>query len=468
MPNYILILFCLAVTSCTVGPDYQEPSIFDDTQIKDSLKLTDTNTLRVSKDWYLLFNDETLNSLIAQALDNNPSVLQGIARLKQARTIVGINRVQYLPMLNASSGYDYAKASKNIGLAADSNFFQLGFDASWEIDIWGAGRRLNEQSMAQLQEALYNLQNIKVMIAAETANTYFSLKTSVEQLQIAKNNLKLQQEIYKTVKEKYASGLADETALNQAQYLIASTQAVIPATEYQLETYKNALAVLVGGLPDMLPDNITSTQNNIIKKAYKYDINSLYNLPASVIRNRPDVKAAERALAAQNAAIGQAVAKLYPNVTLSAMFGLQSTAGSKLFNSSSQAYSYSPSLVLPLFNWGKLQSNVKLQQYIKEETLENYRQTLLSAVEDLNNAITAAQKEATKNKYLKKATANMRTALNNIRRKYENGLVDFSQLLQTEQDLLAAENTLAVSNGALYQNIIAFYKAAGGGYSDKN
>ena len=402
MPNYILILFCLAVTSCTVGPDYQEPSIFDDTQIKDSLKLTDTNTLRVSKDWYLLFNDETLNSLIAQALDNNPSVLQGIARLKQARTIVGINRVQYLPMLNASSGYDYAKASKNIGLAADSNFFQLGFDASWEIDIWGAGRRLNEQSMAQLQEALYNLQNIKVMIAAETANTYFSLKTSVEQLQIAKNNLKLQQEIYKTVKEKYASGLADETALNQAQYLIASTQAVIPATEYQLETYKNALAVLVGGLPDMLPDNITSTQNNIIKKAYKYDINSLYNLPASVIRNRPDVKAAERALAAQNAAIGQAVAELYPNVTLSAMFGLQSTAGSKLFNSSSQAYSYSPSLVLPLFNWGKLQSNVKLQQYIKEETLENYRQTLLSAVEDLNNAITAAQKEATKNKYLKK------------------------------------------------------------------
>ncbi len=468
MPNYILILFCLAVTSCTVGPDYQEPSIFDDTQIKDSLKLTDTNTLRVSKDWYLLFNDETLNSLIAQALDNNPSVLQGIARLKQARTIVGINRVQYLPMLNASSGYDYAKASKNIGLAADSNFFQLGFDASWEIDIWGAGRRLNEQSMAQLQEALYNLQNIKVMIAAETANTYFSLKTSVEQLQIAKNNLKLQQEIYKTVKEKYASGLADETALNQAQYLIASTQAVIPATEYQLETYKNALAVLVGRLPDMLPDNITSTQNNIIKKAYKYDINSLYNLPASVIRNRPDVKAAERALAAQNAAIGQAVAELYPNVTLSAMFGLQSTAGSKLFNSSSQAYSYSPSLVLPLFNWGKLQSNVKLQQYIKEETLENYRQTLLSAVEDLNNAITAAQKEATKNKYLKKATANMRTALNNIRRKYENGLVDFSQLLQTEQDLLAAENTLAVSNGALYQNIIAFYKAAGGGYSDKN
>lgn len=468
MPNYILILFCLAVTSCTVGPDYQEPSIFDDTQIKDSLKLTDTNTLRVSKDWYLLFNDETLNSLIAQALDNNPSVLQGIARLKQARTIVGINRVQYLPMLNASSGYDYAKASKNIGLAADSNFFQLGFDASWEIDIWGAGRRLNEQSMAQLQEALYNLQNIKVMIAAETANTYFSLKTSVEQLQIAKNNLKLQQEIYKTVKEKYASGLADETALNQAQYLIASTQAVIPATEYQLETYKNALAVLVGGLPDMLPDNITSTQNNIIKKAYKYDINSLYNLPASVIRNRPDVKAAERALAAQNAAIGQAVAELYPNVTLSAMFGLQSTAGSKLFNSSSQAYSYSPSLVLPLFNWGKLQNNVKLQQYIKEETLENYRQTLLSAVEDLNNAITAAQKEATKNKYLKKATANMRTALNNIRRKYENGLVDFSQLLQTEQDLLAAENTLAVSNGALYQNIIAFYKAAGGGYSDKN
>lgn len=465
MHKYFLSLACFMIISCNVGPDYNRPDLFTDEQIKNSLNLTDENSLSVTKDWYTQFNDETLNQLISQALDNNPSVSQGIAKLQQARTIAGINRVQYLPMLNAQGGYDYSKASKNIGLAADSNFFQLGFDASWELDIWGAGRRLTEQSVAQMQQALYELQNIKIVIAAETANTYFLLKTTLEQLQIAKNNLKLQQEIYQTVAEKYASGLADETALNQAKYIIENTKASIPAMEYQLEAYKNALAVLTGSLPDMLPNNVCSTSKNPIKTAYKYDVKSLYNLPISIIRNRPDVKASERALASQNAAIGQAVAELYPNISLSAMFDVQSTAGSKLFNSTSKAYSYAPSLALPLFNWGKLQNNIKLQEYIKDEMLANYRQTLLSAVEDLNNAIIATQKEYQKNAYLRNATYNMQQALTNMRKKYDNGLIDFSQLLQAEQNLLSAENSLAVSNGTLYQNIIAFYKASGGGYA---
>ena len=460
----LLFILCIIISSCSVGPDYEEPQIYEDAQISQALKLNNNN-LQIPQDWYKQFNDKTLDNLIKQALENNASVEQAAAKLRQARAVAAINKTEYLPMLNSQAGYNYEKASKNIGLAADSNFFQLGLDASWEIDIWGAGRRLNEQSFAQLQEASYSLRNVKVMIVAETANTYFLLKTALAQLQIAKNNLKLQQDIYKTVQEKYDAGLADDAALNQAKYVISTTQASVYPLEYQVEAYKNALAVLAGTLPDQLPKGLTSFSNNPVKKAAEYNMKTLYNLPADIIRTRPDVRAAERALAAQNAAIGQAVAQLYPNVTISGLFGFQSAAGSKLFNTQSQAYSYSPSITLPLFNWNKLQNNVKLQKYIKHEALANYRQTILSAVEELGNAMVSVQKEYAANDSQRKAVQQMRQTLQSMRQKYENGLIDFSQLLQTEQNLLTAENALAASNGNLYQNIIAFYKATGGGYN---
>lgn len=191
----------------------------------------------------------------------------------------------------------------------------------------------------------------------------------------------------------------------------------------------------------------------------------LFNLPSDIIRSRPDVKAAERNLAAQNAAIGQAVAELYPNLSISGLFGLQSSAGSKLFNSDSKAYGYTPASVMPLFNWNKLKNNVELQKQIKAESYEAYRQTILQAVEDLSNAITSTQKEYAANKARQAAVYRMRKAFTAMREKYQNGLIEFSDLLKTEQDLLQAETDLAASNGAIYQNIIAFYKATGGGYN---
>lgn len=454
----------ILLAGCTVGPDYDRPEVYEDLQIAQSLKLTGKN-LSISPQWYEQFGDKKLNTLIACALDNSPTIAGGIEKLRQARTVAAINRAEYLPSLNASGKYDFSKVSKNIGAAADTNFFQLGLDASWELDIWGAGRRLNEQSEAEFEEAFYSLHNLKTLLTAEVANNYFLLKTAQEQLRIAKNNLGLQRDIYNTVKEKYDAGIADAAAYNQARYVVETTKALIPTLEYQIEAYKNALAVLTGVLPDKLPANILDPRNNPVNRAYRYDTGQLYDLPASIIRSRPDVKAAERALAAQNAAIGQAVAELYPDFSISALFGFQSGAGSKMFNSDSQAYGYVPSVTLPLFNWNKLQNNVQLQKEILAESYQNYRQVLLQAVEELGNAITAVQKEYTRNRSQRNAVYNMQQVLSSMRDKYENGLIEFSDLLKTEQDLLQAQTTLAASNGAIYQNIIAFYKATGGGYN---
>lgn len=464
MPRKYIPLLFLLLASCTVGPDYKRPNTYEDQQIAQTLKLNGKPE-RIAQNWYTEFADPRLDELVAIGLRHSPSIGIGVQRLRQARSTMRINRTQYLPELNAAAKYDYGKASNNIGAAADTNYFQLGFDATWEIDIWGAGRRLNEQSMAQYQEAAYNLRQMKVVLAAEIASNYFGLKTAQEKLRIAKNNLKLQQDIHQTVKQKFEAGLTSAADYNQAAYVVETTKAAVPGLETQIENYRNALAVLAGILPNELPISVSEQKNNPVNRAYAFKLERLNDLPADIIRSRPDVQAAERALAAQNAAIGQAVAQLYPNVSISALFGYQSSAGSRMFNSGSQAYSYNPSILLPLFNWGRLQENIELQKQIKDEVFENYRQSVLEAVQELANAMTAVRKEYAANQAQKRAVNSMEQVISALRLQYDNGLIEFSDLLQTEQNLLEAQTNLAESNGKIYQNIIAFYKASGGGYN---
>lgn len=464
MYKYVLLSFVVWLASCTVGPDYTRPEFYEDKQIAQSLHLNNKD-VKISQNWYEEFQDDHLSELIRHVINNNPSIQIGIERLRQARSVAAINRAQYLPMLGASAKYDWARASKNIGLSADTNYMQLGFDASWELDIWGAGRRLNEKSEALFEQAIYNLRQLKVVLTAETAQTYFQLKTAQEKLKIAQNNLALQRDIYQTVKQKYDAGIADAAAYNQARFVVETTKALIPQLEFEIEANKNALAVLAGTLPDKLPVNVLNHKKNPINTAYQFDRQKLYNLPAEIIRSRPDVQASERALVAQNAAVGEAVAALYPNVSVTALFGVQSKSGSKLFNSDSKAYGYVPSATLPLFNWGRLQNNIELQKQIKAESLQNYRQTILNAVKELADASKSVESEYDRNRAQRNAVYNMREVISAMKDKYENGLIEFSDLLKSEQDLLTAQTSLAESNGAVYQNIIAFYKATGGGYN---
>ena len=460
----IAFVASMLLSACTVGPDYQKQDVFENTQIVQSLKLQSTG-LKISQKWYLDFHDENLNTLIAEALSSNTDVLTSVEKLKQARTLIKIAQAQYLPMFNASGGYDYAKASKNIGLSADTNYFSAGFDADWELDIWGKGRRLSEQRKAEFDSAYYTLQNIKNLVTAEVAASYFNLKSLEEQQKIALHNLKLQQDIYKTLEEKYQSGIADESAYRQSAYLVAKTKSLIPSLETQIQAQKNALATLTGNLPNTI-DHLLKTQINPIQKAHQYNIKNLTDLPVDIVRTRPDVKAMEMAMVSQNAAIGQAVANLYPNISLSALFSFQATNLSDLFSASSQAYGYNPSAVLPVFHWGALQNAVRLEKEKLSETYQNYRKTLLACIEELANAIIALQAEYQTNRAARNATYNLTKAYHAMKQKYDSGLIEYSSLLEIQQDLLQSQTALAQSDGAIFNKIIAFYKATGGGYND--
>lgn len=457
----LAVLLSFTAAACTVGEDFSRPALYNDSVIKQELALK--NGTQPSKSWYALFGDEQLNILIEQGLKNSTDIEQAIAILRQARAELKISQAGFLPQINARGGYNYQKNSKNIGPTADTHYYNAGFDASWELDIWGKGRRQDEAAAAMLKAEEYSLNQVKNVVAAEIASDYVNLKLAVEKLRIAKQNLALQRDIFGVVKSKYQSGLTDDIAYNQAEYLLNSTETQIPQLQSQVEQYKNALAVLSGVLPSQLPLD-SEKRSPIFSNAYQYNIKAMYNLPASVIRQRPDVAAAEQNLAAQNALVGAAVADLYPNVSISVLWGYAASSGNSLFNSKSQGYSYEPLLSLPLLDWNRLQNQLNKQKYQKQEAFAVYKKTVLTAVGELKNAMANVQNELKRNRLQNRALANMNKVVAASSEKYRSGLIEFSDFLTMEQNRLQAQNSSLESKAGIFQNLIAYYKASGGGY----
>ena len=459
----LLLGSVLWIASCSVGPDYKRPSFFPQEDVAASLHLNKT-AAEIKTDWYRQFNDPLLNSLVSRGLVYSPTVAAATEKLRQARQSLRINAVQNLPTIDADGSYHYVKDSINYGLPVSTDYYQLGLDAGWELDIWGGGRRLTESSLALVRAAGAGLDNVRLTLTAEIAADYINLRQAQEQLRIARENLKLQQSIFELVRDKYNAGLADDIALNQAKYIVDTTRQQIPVFETEVEAYQNALAILTGRLPGMLNAELENPEHNLVSRPFDYDLQRLYNLPVSVIRNRPDVREAENQLIAQNAKIGQAIAEMFPSVSLSGFIGYQSKNLSNLVSSNSYTYSYSPAVSLPLFHWGALYNNVELQKSMTAEQLQLYKSSLLTAAGEIRNAMVSLEKEYKRNQSAAHAENSQKEVAGLTLSKYRQGLVEFNDVLSSQQNLLDSQNARISSNAAIYKDIIAFYKAVGGGY----
>lgn len=463
--KYFGYLSLCLLASCTVGPNYKRPQFYNDTQIKQSLQLKNTVPSKASLDWYQQFNDPLLNRLVAQGLLESPTVGAAVEKLRQARQTVRINVAKFKPTLDADGSYHKISDSVAYGIPISTDYYQLGLDASWEIDIWGGGRRLTESSLAMMKAAGSNLDNVRLTLTAEIASNYINLRRAQEQLRIAEHNLRLQRDIYDLVNEKHKVGLADDIALNQSRYIVETTRTLIPSLKYQAEAYQNALAVLVGKLPGQFKAALEDKSfANIVQKQFDYDLERLYNLPVSVIRNRPDVQIAEQTLVAKNAQIGQAIAQLFPSVSLSGFLGYQSRNLGHLIGSDTDMFSLSPAVSLPLFHFGALVNNVELQKYVTAEQLKVYQNSILNAAAEIRNSMVNLEQEYRKNTSSRAAVKAQQEVAGLTLDKYKQGLIDFSDVLTSQQDLLSSQTALVTSNSAIYQNIISFYKAVGGGY----
>ena len=457
-----LFFISLFIFSCSVGPDYKKVDIFSNDEIQKSLNLKNGN-VKDLQNLIFQFNDPVLNQLIKDALINNNSIKIAVLKLRQARDLFNITYKNGFPTFNLMAQYNYVDEPKNMQYLINNDYYQFGIDMSWEIDIFGKTRRQAEASKAEYRAMIENLKNVNVSLISEVALQYINLRMAEQNLKNMRENLLLQQDAYDILSEKYAVDLVDEVALNQSRYLLENMKMQIPSLEYQREIYANSLAILVGKLPGEIDELLNSNNSNLVNRIFNYDVNNLYNLQVDVIRNRPDVKMAEEKLIAQNANLGVAVANVYPSFNISAFLGFQSLHSSNLFDEDSLGYSIVPGVLFPLFHFSQLRNNIKLEEGKKEEAFINYQQVLLSAIGDLKNSIVAVEKEYQRNISAVMAYQKMSEVSSIMWEKYLMGLVEYSDVLNSEQNRLKAQTNMINSNANIYKSIIAFYKAIGGG-----
>lgn len=457
----VCLISSFVLKGCMLGPDYEQPTFFTERQTEQALGAPLSNDLSAPAFDLSDLNDPILDKLCAMANENNPSLRSALFKIRQARALLHIQQASLFPTLDAAAKYNYVKESKNMGLVYDEDYYQLGFDAGWEIDLFGGTRRKIEAQQANLAATLYSVKNIRISLFSEIAANYFNLRTTEMLLKKTRENVALQQKNKELIQEKFATGLVNELDVKQATYILENTRADIPQLEQQRAIYQNALALLVGELPETLNPLLSSNQNGMAK--YHADFNKDYlKLPASVLRNRPDVKAAEQQLIAQNALIGSAIADLFPKVSFSTLFGFESLHFKDLIKSNSYGYNYLPEITTPIFHFGALWENITAQKALKQVQVESYKQTMLSAAHEIRNALIAIQQEQMRNKQLYKSYREASDVAELTMDQYINGLISYADVIDTEERRLSAQTNWIQSNGTLYQNLISFYKSTGG------
>lgn len=450
----LLFIIC----GCSVGPDYKKPTTVPQEQIVDFLKLTDKSSDNLKKLWKEAIYDNDLERITNLVLNNNFNLKIAKEKLQQARLNLYIARAKFGPTIDSQGSYADAKSFETPLYKTKSDYYQIGFDASWELDIWGGLRRLNESAQALLKATGENFENVKISLIAETASNYINYRLYEKLLNISEQNLESQKQILQIVKSKLDAGLTDKLSFEQAQSALETTKMQIPQLRSELNLYKNNLANLSG----VLPDKLNLTTSNLLNRNIKLNNQDLTDLPLNIITFRPDIKIAEQQLISENALIGNKIANLLPNVSLSALLGWQNNTLSPIFGSNYQIYNLGGAVSMPILHWGSLFNQVELQKSVTNEAKFTYKNTVLTAIFDINQAIKNLQEENLRSQNAENNKNIQNRILDLSLNKYKSGLIDFSTVLQAQKDKLAAEQEYAQSLSKKLLYFISFNKSIGG------
>ena len=409
--------------------------------------------------WWDVFGDPTMTELITRALEKNRDLASARASVKEARYQLGISEANLLPWLDANGSWNNARVPVEAGGSGSAaQYIGLGLDATWEIDIFGGQRASVRAQRATLESQYAMLYSTWSSLAAEVAMDYISLRTLQEQLDIANYNVGLQEDTVSIQQSRADAGLADSLTLNQAQYTLEQTRATIPTILASIEQTKNALAILTGEIPGTLEEELAEH-----KPVPRVESTALIGIPANAIRQRPDIRQAERALAAQIARKKAARADLWPKFYLTGAIGTQAHEGS-LFNGPGKMYSFMPQISWPIFHAGAITKNIKVQGAKAEQLLAAYEQTVLNAVGEVRDALSDNVQEYERNARLKSGVDAAQTALDLANEKYSNGLVDFTNVINAQSALASLSEQYVLSGGQISTNAVRLFKALGGGW----
>lgn len=461
------VALALLLAGCAVGPDYRTPEVSVPaawhSAMKGGLKSVSPEAAQLAQ-WWNGLDDPQLSRLIEQATANNLDLKQAQARLREARARRGISAADRFPTLNAGASANRSRSSEEMGFGGGnvSETWSAQFDASWELDVFGGKRRALESATANLEASQEDLRDVQVSLLAEVALNYVEVRAYQARLAIAQSNLATQSETWQIARWRYEAGLTTQLDEDQARLNLEQTRAQLPTLQTGLEQSKNRLAVLLGRKPGELAELETAAA--IPQTPAEVAV----GIPADTLRQRPDLRRAERQLAAATAQVGVATAALYPNFSLSGTLGLQALSSTNLLQSSARMFSVVANAGWVLFDAGRIRQNIEVQNALQEQALIRYESAVLGALRDVENALVAYAEEQNRRVALANAVQAAQSAAGLAASQYAAGLIDFQAVLDTQRSLLNLQDQLSQSDAAILSNLARLYKTLGGGWTTES
>jgi len=454
-------LLCLVLTlligGCiNLGPDYQRPEAEvepDWIDIEDARVTSEPAT--DPKWWQSAFQDPELDKLVEAALQQNLTLRSAGLRVLQSQQQLAIAVGNQYPQQQQASG----SASRQKESDVIFNNYNLGLNLGWEVDFWGRFSRQVESASADLDASVANYDGALVSMVSQAANNYILIRTYQERIEVARINIKLQAESLRIAQAKFDAGAVSELDVDQAESLLNNTRATLSSLEVSLQQLKNALAILLGNPPQEF-NGLLSQQATIPTVQAEVAL----GMPQDLIRRRPDVRAAERQLAAQSAQIGFAVTELYPHLTIGGGIGTSAMETGDLFESNSESWNLFGMFEWNIFNYGRLQSNVRLQDARFQQLLVDYRNTVLQAQGETENAIVAYLKSHEQFQSYSLAAAASQRAVDVATIQYQEGAIDFNTLISTLNANQQQQDLMTATQGSVATSLVEVYKALGGGW----
>lgn len=472
---WVGILLSFLIAGCTVGPNYRRPETpVPQTwaDVSDSLTAEPADIAR----WWMLFDDEQLNNLVDRALESNKDLQLAEARIRQARAQRRVTASSAFPTLDVSGSYSRAKRSSGFssfgtgptsaiggfvpgGSPVAFDLFQTGLDATWEADLFGGVRRAVEAANADIAASQENLNDVLVTLLGEVATNYFQIRGNQRRIEIARQNIETQRQTVEVAQGRFKAGLGSRLEVVQAEALLAATESQIPALDSAVKQSIHQLGVLLGAEPKALLPELSPPKPMPLAPP-----EVPVGLPSDLLRRRPDIRRTERQLAAATARIGVAVADLFPKLSLTGSAGYQSTQASEFIRPGNEFWSFGPGLSLPIFDAGRIRGNIQVQNALQEQALITYESTVLTALQDVENAIVVYADAKAARDALTRAVDASRQATQISQDLYQKGLTDFLNVLQSEAALYQTEDRLIQNEQQTLTALVALFKALGGGW----
>ena len=456
-------LTLVLLSGCAVGPRYREPEM----EMPDSRNQGMTEGIIESEPhiqtWWSALQDPMLDNLIKRAASGNLSLQEAFARINEAHANLRISRSDRFPSLDGTGFFERSRNSEDIGPGnADGkftdNYYGTELDASWEVDLWGRITRSIQSADASLEASLDNYRDVLVILYAEVAGGYVDVRTLQERIEYARGNAESQRKTLELTRDRFKAEITGELDVRQAELNLARTESTIPTFKAELAQAINRLGVLLGDYPGALHKELA--REKPIPRVHEA---IPVGLPAELLRQRPDIRRAERELAAQTAQIGVATADLLPEFRLDGTIGFAGTQD--FLDHSRMTWSLKPWFRWKLFEGGALTGRIKVEQARTEEALANYTLTVLAGLQDVEDAMVAYAQERERRDILARSVLAARRSVQLVETLYKTGLTDFQNVQDMQRTLFLQQDDYAASQGQVTKNLIRLYKALGGGWS---